>query len=212
MKRNIYVTIFFGILSLNLFAQKNEKINGIYITGEELINGRASFIVDCNSRANKIRLNDFFNKPYVTVKRNDSTYKFFKKYIYGFRKCNNQVYRFNNKKELLLLNFGEEILIYHDILPGRTSAGRTNVTNYYFSAGINSPVQTLTMKNLKNAFPQNKEFHSLIDKNFKYNTDLANYDNINNIYEINWLLKQTIKNNYSAEKKIIRDNLKKSKN
>ncbi|HXL57108.1 MAG TPA: hypothetical protein VN958_12665, partial [Chitinophagaceae bacterium] len=119
MKKNIYVTILLGILNLNLFAQKNEKINGIYITGEELIEGRASFIVDGDSRVNKFRLNDFFNKPYITVKRNDSSYKFYKKNIYGFKKCNNQVYRFNGKEELLLLNFREEILIYHHILPGR---------------------------------------------------------------------------------------------
>ena len=89
------------------------------------------------------------------------------------------------------MNLGEKILIYHHILPRRDSSDRINATTYYFSVGINSPVQVLTIKNLKNAFPQNKEFHSLLEKNFRYNTDLARFDEENKIYKINLFLQSS---------------------
>ena len=103
------------------------------------------------------------------------------------------MYRFLKKKELLLLNQEEEILIYEQPLPKPLTGGTTNVTNYYFSVGKEGEVQMLTIKNLKIAFYDNKKFLALVDKNFKYNLDLATFDKNSKTYEINWLLRQTEK-------------------
>ncbi len=63
-----------------------------------------------------------------------------------------------------MLNREESIVIYYNFVP-RHSVGRTNVTNYYFSIGIDGTVQNLTIKNLKEAFTDNTKFQELIDKN-----------------------------------------------
>ena len=192
MKNRFYNTILFGLLAFNLFAQKGERILGVFKTSKDFKEGNLSFIMDCNSKKNKILLNDLFNKKYITVKQNDSSYNLFKSSIYGYETCNKNVYRFLNKKELLLLNQDEEILIYKHILPKGTT-GRTNVTRYYFSIGKETEVQSLTIKNLKNAFIINEKFINMISNNFKYNTDLAAFDEVNKIYKINSLLKQSKK-------------------
>ncbi len=90
-----------------------------------------------------------------------------------------------------MLNREESIVIYYNFVT-RHSIGRTNVTNYYFSIGIDGTVQNLTIKSLKEAFIDNTKFQELIDKNFKYNTDLAAFDNDAKMYKINLLLKQSM--------------------
>lgn len=190
MKRKFYSTLLLAGLSITLFAQKGERVIGVFTSGKNFSEGKLSYTMDCNSQKSKILLNDFFIKKYITVKRPDTSFTVLKNSIWGYQTCDKQVYRFLNKKELLLLNANEEILIYKHILP-KTTSGRTNATRYYFSLGKKAEVQSLTINKLKAAFSNNKKFKSLIDNDFKYNTDLAAYDETNQIYKINWLLKQT---------------------
>lgn len=190
MRKRFFKTLLFVLLVINLFAQKGDRVMGVFKTRQDFSKEKLSYVIDCNSKRSKILLNDFFSKKYITVKKNDSSFHLFKDSIWGYVNCNNQVYRFLHKKELLLLNQNEEILIYHHILPKATS-GRTNVTRFYFSIGKEAEVQSLTIKNLKAAFSNNEKFKSLIDNHFKYNTDLAAFDATNQMYKINWLLKQT---------------------
>ncbi len=180
-------------LILYVFAQNNERVCGIYVTGKDFMDGKLSYVANDKNQKIKIRLNDFLVKPYVTVQQNDSTYKFLKTNTYGFKKCNNQILRFKNKRELLLLNSEDQISIYKDPYTKIHAGSRINVTNYYFSIGPLDSLRYLTRKNLKAAFPDNKIFHSLIDTNFKYNTDLAQFDKTNNMYKINWFLKESMK-------------------
>lgn len=179
------ITGYFVVFSINAAAQKDSS--GIYKTGDDFISGKLSLAINCETEKHKITLNDLFNKPYIIVKHNDTSYKFYKKDIFGYKKCDGSIYRFDGKKELLLLNSTEQILIYKHILPNRTSGGLTNVTNFYFSINANSPVQLLTKANLKKAFAINEQFIDEIDKSFKYNTQLAAYDDYHQMYRINWI-------------------------
>ncbi|MCB9054349.1 MAG: hypothetical protein H6549_00680 [Chitinophagales bacterium] len=132
-------------------------------------------------------------QPYITVREDDSSLNLLKSDIFGYRNCNNEIFRFNGKRELLLLNTTGQILIYKLQNSNPPAGSRTNVTNYYFSLGVNSPVEKLTIKNLKNVFPANLAFHHLIDENFKYNTDLAGFDEATKTYKITSLLKESLK-------------------
>lgn len=189
MKRTACYTVTLCILCLNLYSQKGSRVNILYKTETEFTNGRPSFAFECKSK-NKILLNDFFIKNYVTVKEGDSTYKFLKRNLYGYQTCNGQVYRFLNKKELLLLNNDKEILIYRHPIT-KPPLGRTNVTNYYFSIGKNGKVLKLTFNNLKESFADNTIFLGLIESEFKYNTDLAGYDEKIKKYRVNVLLEKS---------------------
>lgn len=187
----LFFTVILIIVSFTLFAQK-ERVRGIYKTCDDFVKGNLSFDNNCNIRNIRIRLNDFFSKKYITVKKGDSSLKYLKKDIFGYRNCKNDFFRFKGKIELLLLNAGEQILIYKHIV-SKPPTGRTNVTNYYFSLCIYSPVQKLTISNLKNIFPANSVFKNFIDKNFRYNTDLAEFDKVNKMYKVNLLLSESLK-------------------
>lgn len=167
-------------------------VRGIYKTSEDFTKGNLYFDNNCKKRSSKIKLNDFLSRPYITVRLSDSSLKISKRSIFGYINCRNQLFRFKGKQELLLLNAGEQILIYKHII-SKPPAGRTNVTNYYFSLGASFPVEKLTIKNLKNAFPANLRFHHVIDENFKYNTDLAGFDEANKMYNINSLFKESLR-------------------
>ena len=187
----IFFTATLLIISFPLFAQK-ERVRGIYKTCDDFVKGNLSFDNNCNIRNIRIRLNDFFSKKYITIKKGDSSLKLLKNDIFGYINCRNEVFRFKGKIELFLLNAGEQILIYKHIV-SKPPTGRTNVTNYYFSLGVNSPVQKLTIRNLKNIFPANSIFKNFIDKNFRYNTDLAEFDKVNKMYKVNLLLSESLK-------------------
>jgi len=189
MIKEIHSMLLFVLLAPNLHGQKGEKVVKLFKTATEFSEARPSLLVDCNSK-NKILLNGFFNKNYITVKEGDSTYNIFKNKVYGYQTCNKQVFRFLNKKELLLLNGSDEILLYRHQVP-KPPTGRTNVTNYYFSIGAEGKVESLTFKNMKSTFKHNTAFLDLIDRTFKYNTDLAKYDDVHKIYIINLLLKNS---------------------
>lgn len=190
-KLKLLFTIMLLIISCNLFSQK-ERVRGIYITSDDFVKGNLSFDNNCNIKNTRIRLNDFFSKKYITVKKGDSSLTLLKNDIFGYINCRNEVFRFKGKIELFLLNAGEQILIYKHIV-SKPPTGRTNVTNYYFSLGVNSPVQKLTIRNLKNIFPANSIFKNFIDKNFRYNTDLAEFDKVNKMYKVNLLLSESVK-------------------
>lgn len=183
---NIFLLL---ILTFHLYAQKGNKVVVVYKTAIEFSSAKPSLILACNSK-NKILLNDFFNKSYITIKQGDSSYQLLKKSIYGYQTCNSQVFRFFNKKELLLLNKEEKILIYKQLV-SKPPTGRTNVTNYYFSIGKEGEVQKLTFKNLKSRFKNNPDFLDLINNAFKYNTDLATFDDIHKTYTVNLLLNKS---------------------
>lgn len=194
----LFFTVLLLIISFNLFAQK-ERVRGIYRTSDDFAKGNLSFDNNCNNRNTRISLNDFFAKRYITVKKGDTSLRLLKSDIFGYRNCKNEVFRFKGKVELFLLSAEEQIFIYKHIV-SKPPTGRTNVTNYYFSVGLNSPVQKLTIKNLKNAFPANLIFNNFIDADFKYNTDLAAFDEANKIYRINLLLNESLRQYNSGER------------
>jgi hypothetical protein len=191
IKKIMHIILMFVLQAIHLFAQKGEKIIGVFKTAKDFSEEKLSFFIDCRSKENGISLNDFFNQDYLSVKEGSSVYKLFKDSIYGYKTCNGKEYLFFGNNELLLINPGEQILIYKEHLPKPLTGGKTNVTNYYFSIGKVKGVQKLTINNLKMAFPGNSEFQALIDKNFRYNLDLVLFDKSNKLYKINLFLKQS---------------------
>lgn len=178
----IPISLLFAVSSV--VAQKDSS--GVYITADDFSQRKLSYAINCTTEEHKIKLNDFFGKSYITVKHKDSSYKLFKAKIFGYKTCDEEIVRFQNGKELVLLNATGSILIYRNevSIPAK---GRTNVTNYYFSKNAGSPALSLTTSNLKKAFPDNHPFHMKLDELFKYNTDLAVYDDFHKMYKLNWV-------------------------
>lgn len=177
------------LLTLHSFAQNDSS--GIYLTAVDFQQQKLAYTINCKTEKHKIRLNDFFNKPYLIVKHNDTAVKLYKKDIFGYRFCSGEVYRTKGKQEYQVLNYKEQGIIIYRRNVTKPPSGKTNVTNFYFSKDAFSPVQKLTKKNLKEAFPGNQRFHEQIDAGFKYNTELASFDKFHSMYSINWIYKST---------------------
>ena len=189
MKKLIVLIILITVFSPVAKAQNDS--GGIYKTAGDFAAKKLSFAINCQTGKHKIYLNDFFNKSYITVKHIDSTYKIFRKDIYGYHFCNGETYRIVNRQDLQVLNPDEYIIIYRRNI-SRPPSGKTNVTNYYFSKGPDSDVQQLTFKNLKKGFPENQRFYLQVESMFKYNTELKAYDNQHKMYMINWIYKKSL--------------------
>lgn len=81
-----------------------------------------------------------------------------------------------------------EDLHYMGISASKNNAGSTQ---FYFSKDASSPVQALTLANLKSAFPKNYPFHDRLDAQFGNGGDLSAYDAMHQMTKINWLLKES---------------------
>ena len=189
MKKLIVLIILVPIYFFDANAQNDSS--GIYKTADDFATKKLSFAINCKTEKHKIYLNDFFNKPYITLKHNDSTYKIFRKDIYGYRFCNGETFRILDRYDIQVLNPDEYIIIYRRNIT-HPPTGKTNVTNYYFSKGPFSTVQQLTFKNLKRTFSENQKFYQQLGNMFKYNTELATYDNEHKMYVINRVYKLSL--------------------
>ncbi len=182
--------LFFKLIVVSAVAQ-TERVKAVYLNSRDYDNNVALFDNKCKAGMPKIKLNDFFARSYITIKLNGGKAKIKKRELFGYINCKNMVFSFKGKKELLLLNEGDSILVYKHIIT-KSSVGRTNATNYYFSQGLHSVPELLTIGNIKNRFRENTSFCNSIDTNFKYNTDLAEFADYKRKFRINILLNQTV--------------------
>jgi hypothetical protein len=189
MQKIISIVIVTAIFSFSVKGQIDSS--GIYKTTDDFVARKLAFGGNHKMDKHRLSLNNFFNRPYITIRHNDTAFNISRNDIYGYRLQNRAEYRIVNRHDLRILNATEYIIIYRRDVTHPPS-GKTNVTNYYFSIGPYSSVQSLTIKNLKKAFSSNQQFIEEIDGLFKYNTELATYDKQHNMYAINWIYKKSV--------------------
>lgn len=181
------------ILLLSLRNSTLAQNTGIYLTYSDFESARIAF-VNKGYLEYKFRVDNPFNESIVKVVIGDSTFKFLKDSIFGYRDYNNVNYRFYNKKTYRILNPKEDILLY-SITTIVNPKGKQTAINYYFSVTASSAIYPLTKLNLKRAFPNDSNFHELIDMYFNTDSDLLAYDSYYNQYKINriYQIKQSLK-------------------
>ncbi len=161
-----------------MFAQKT----GLYLTHSDFERARIAFVKKENLKY-KFRVDNLFNQSSVKVVVGDSTFKFHKDSIFGYRD-NNINYRFYNKKTYRIINPRERILLY-SITTLVNPKGNQTTISYFFSVTSSSTIYPLTKLNLKKAFSNDSDFHELIDMYFNNDIDLLTYDSFYNQYKIN---------------------------
>ena len=62
------------------------------------------------------------------------------------------------------------------------------VAKYFFSKGLDEDIIPLTLRNLKEAFPENHKFHDSLDANFSGNKPVSSYDDFHKTYKVNRIL------------------------
>ena len=178
------------ILSAGYYAKGQ---SGIYMNLPDYKNNKLAYESDCNTEKSKIRLHDFFyNAPTVTVIHGGKKYVLNKNEVYGFRDCDNEVYRFFKNEVYRLAEAGEiYIYIYTQTQNITQTKGYKVVNVYYFSVTVDGNVVPLNMGNLKNAYRNNDKFLDMLDTHFG-NSEVSEYDPIHKTYKINYLYKKSI--------------------
>jgi hypothetical protein len=157
--------------------------SGVYLTATDHKNGRLVFEGDCKSKAHRLNLHDVLNKPYVDVTHESEKRRYSESDLFGFRACDGHGYRFSTKLEYQILE-SRDLYVYSR--ERYTSHGKVNITftDYFFSVGPDGPILSLTLENLKQAFPGNHKYRDLLDANFGAGQSLEEFE----MFKINRLL------------------------
>jgi len=178
------------LLSTSGFAQSVKS--GVYLSLADYQSHKLTNEIDSKNEKDKIKLNEIFNKPYITIVSNGKKYKYQKNEIFGYRDCD-KVYRFY-KKDKYKIEESDKIFVYSK--ERHQTQGKNGSTiivkDYYFSSDIGSEIMPLTVKNLKTTFPNNLKFNDMLNENFK-NGIAYDYDNSHKMFEVNRLYQMSLK-------------------
>lgn len=192
------------VLSVNMFFGANAQVSlttawnnksGVYLNHSDYLNKRLKFEVDYTKEKHKIRVHDFFSKSNIDVIHDGIKYTLQKKDIYGIRDAEEKDYRFYNNKEYMIADTGT-IYIYKTQSienSGGKQAQAKYITNYFFSTTGSGVIVSLSLKNIKMAYPENHKLHELIDANFKSNNELSSFDEFHKTFKVLHFLKGNLK-------------------
>lgn len=172
--------IVFGSITSSVAQQDS---SGVYLSASDFKNGKLAYAINCKTQKHKIKLNEFLNKPYITVVHEGKSINLDKKNIFGFRDCGDVTYRFVDQNQYTILNPTEEILLYRHVAQS-ASKNQPETVYYFFSKSAQGEVLDLNLPSLKKAFPDNHTFHDMLDTEFG-SAPLTAYDSYHKIYKIN---------------------------
>lgn len=185
------ILTFLLVLSFGSFAKSQ---TGIYLNLSDFKNNKLSCESECilQRQPHAIHVHDFFwNMPNINVRCDGKKLTYKKSNLYGFRDCNNNVYRFYKNTEYRIAEAGN-IYIYVQEKNIAQSKGYKVVNAYYFSTTPDGEIMPLTFCNLKNAYKNNEKFEELLDQYFSAD-GVHTYDKRHNTFKINYVFTKTLK-------------------
>jgi len=164
--------------------------SGVYLTGQDFLQGKMALESDPKLEDHKIKLNEFFNKSYITVRHHGEEHRYQKDEIFGVRDGSGTDYRLVGGLDYEVLSKGP-ILLYQT--PQNTQPkGPPPPSPYFFSTRPDAPVQRLSLAGLQKAYAGNHAFLSALDVAFPDGTNLAVYDAHNAQYRLNYLYQKSL--------------------
>ena len=168
--------------------------SGLYMTAGDFLQGKVSDEIDCGKSGDKLVLHSFFGSPNVTVVRNGQKTSLPKSQLYGYRDCKNRNYRFyNNETYQIIDTAGFTMYFAFKSKPAANGKGLIKTDEYYFSTGSDTPIESLSVNNLKKAFPVNNRFQYALAEDYRSDKDLLAYDDVLKTYRIKYLFSQSSK-------------------
>lgn len=193
--KQLIVISFIFLNCSSLFSQDKKKestLAGVFLTHADFKVNKLTYEIDCGVEKQKIKLHDFFTKPYFDVYFKGEKQTLQKKDVYGYRDCHNDIYRFFNNLEYQLEERGN-INIYSLEQNVAYSRGVAIEKVFYFSARPDGEIELLTPENLKSSFPDNHKFHYALDEAFKGDADISAYDKLHKMYKVNYIYETALK-------------------
>jgi hypothetical protein len=168
-------------------AQNN--LSGIYRTQLDFENRKLSYSTDAKNEKNKIRFNEFLDKPFITIKHNGEKIILFKDEIFAYQKQGGIV----RTHDFVSYNFIERgvIWIYFKDITVLQGKGIKRERKYFYSVSGKDKIIPLTIYNLKRSFPGKYVFHNLLDAQFRSDFELKSYNSLEKKFQVNHLLETT---------------------
>jgi len=185
--RNMLFAAIVLLVSATGFAQDRDK--GIYLTEKDFEQSKLSYSGSEGIGRFRIKFNEFFRKPYITVSGNGE-----KKYIFK-----DEIFAYRNKKEVVRV-WEEEpyvfvekgpIWIYYRDFNFTKGKGYNSERRYFYSVSGTAGIYPLSLNNLKNSFPPGHLYHEILQSNFKHDIELALYHFAGGKFNVNYLLEST---------------------
>lgn len=181
---SLALVAFFGMLAN---AQQNKS--GVYLSQNDFENNRLTY---ASNAVNKIRFNEFFEKPFITVNHKGKKEQLFKDDIFAYKNKGNIVRTWN----FTTYNFVEKgpVWIYYKDVNVSQGKGIRKERKYFYSTSGSGEIIPLTVNNLKKSFPDNHLFHDFLDAQFRRDAELSQYDSYDKKFKVNHLLETTVLN------------------
>lgn len=187
MKKIFSIVAVIAITAVAATAQNNYK--AVYLSYNQFVVDKPEFV---ENEDVKIKLNELFDRPFITVNRNGQKSKLFKDEVFAYKSSKGDVIRLWNIVPYHLLEEGTIWIYYRDILA--SGKGIQKEKKYYYSAGGNDKIIPLNKWNLKSSFPDKNLFQNFLDAQFKSDAELSLYNSYAKQFQVNHLLKTTIVN------------------
>ena len=178
------------ILSISSLSGHSQT-TGIYLTFEDFSNEIISHELSCDEKGSRISLSNE-KRDWIKVKSTDGKFRYKKSETYGFINCNGQQFRFFQNQLYQISEVGH--LIVYQQGDSHTTLGEelNSFATFYFSLNLSSPMLPLNLDNLKHAFPENHQFHDLLDANFSGGQPVSSFDDFHNTYKVNRILSESL--------------------
>ncbi len=181
----IFVVSVFSVISSISNAQKS----GVFISFADYNNLKMEYGIDCAKEKHKINLHNFLGKDHITVVHEGKKYDLKKSEIFGYQLCDEQLVRFANNEHFPVIEKGPFwIYSIESSSIGTKPSNVKKVTMYYFSYHGDGNIEELTLKNVKEAFPENHKLHDVIDAQFENEASLSEFDTYHKMFKINRIL------------------------
>ncbi len=171
MSRLIFVTLLF--FSTYCCAQSDSS--GVYLTSADFIKRKLTYPSACNTNKNPIKLRSLFSNQKIRVTQNGQRDKFMKSQLFGYSACNKKSFRFYHSEEYRIIST-LKIYLYHTESESGTGKSAYSEEQFFFSVSLDSAILPLSVYNLKEAYPTNIKFHTLLDAAFGGDAELSTFD------------------------------------
>ncbi len=186
--KKIFMSLTFAAF-IGMPANSQQDQSGVYLSQGDFENNKLSYATNTASETSKIRFNEFFDKPFITVNQDGKREQLFKDEIFAYKNKGN-IIRTSN---FTAYNFAGKgvIWIYYKDLNVSQGKGIRKERKYFYSTSGSGEIIPLTIFNLKKSFPDKHLFHDFLDAQFRRDSELSLYDSFEKKYKVNHLLETT---------------------
>lgn len=173
---------------------KVNGLSGLYASANDFQQMKLTYPIDGKNATGKIKPNDLFGSSTGYVEYNGKSYAFDKTKTYGYRSDDNKNYRFYHNAIYQIIDTAGFYMYYQYRSVEQTKGkGLVKVDLYFFSKKADGEILLLTTDNLKDAYPENTNFHYALDSNFPSDKGLLAYDKYLKTYKVKYLYNQSLK-------------------